>query len=342
MEENIQVNNKIGIDYLRVVSTLAVVIIHVSAIGVMTLNIGGDDWIISNFYDSLSRFCVPVFFMISGALLLDKDYELKEFFKKRITRIIPPLLFWSIAYFIYHQKKNIFENFEFVPFLEKLTRSLLYGSEYHLWFVYTLIGMYLCIPILSKWIKNSSLLYVIYFLSIWFFSNLYRIPSIVIYLPKIDISNFSGYIGYMLLGYFLIKRKFKYKYLYLVLFIASTAITFLGTHYFSLHKGVFYEYFYDYMSINVVFASSFLFLFFKNSNYNSKSLNNIVSVISRYSFGIYLIHALVLELLDQLSVNMFITIPILSIPIVSILCLVISLWIVFIVSKLPFGKYISG
>jgi surface polysaccharide O-acyltransferase-like enzyme len=342
VEEGIQVNNKIWLDYLRVVSTLAVIIIHVSAIGVMTLNVGTTDWLISNLYESFSRFCVPVFFMISGALLLSKDNELKEFFKKRFIRIIPPLFFWSIVYFVFHHKKYLLEGFELVPFFEKLIRSFFYGSEYHLSFVYILIGLYLCIPILRKWIQNSTPFYLVYFIGIWFFSILYRIPSIVIYLPKIDISNFSGYIGYMVLGYYLFKRNFKYKYLYIVLFIASTGITFLGTQYFSLHKGVLYDYFYGYLSINIVFASSFLFLFFKNTNFNIKGLDSIVGVISRYSFGIYLVHALVLKLLNQLSVNMFITNPVLSIPIVSILCLVISLGIVFIVSKLPMGKYISG
>ncbi|ANW96309.1 hypothetical protein AXE80_08470 [Wenyingzhuangia fucanilytica] len=342
MEKNISINNKIWIDYLRVVSTLAVIIIHVSAIGVMTLNINTPDWLIANFYDSLSRFCVPIFFMISGALLLNKDYELKNFLRKRTIRIIPPLLFWSTVYFTFNNKKYLLGEFEFIAFLQKITRSFLYGSEYHLHFVYILLGFYLSVPILRQWIKKSSTTYIVYFLSIWFFSILYRIPSIVIYLPKIDITNFSGYLGYMVLGHFLFNTNFKGKYRYLLLFMASVGITVLGTYYFSLRQGVFYEYFYDYLSINIIIASSSFFLFFKNKKISVKGLDNIVSIISKYSFGIYLVHALVLKLLVNLNIDMFIVTPVLSIPIVSILCLIISLGVIVFVNKLPFGKYISG
>ena len=342
MEKNISINNKIWIDYLRCISTIAVIIIHVSAVGVMTLSVKTSGWLIANFYDSLSRFCVPIFFMISGALLLNKDYELKNFLRKRTIRIIPPLLFWSTVYFTFNNKKYLFREFEFTTFLQKITRSFLYGSEYHLHFVYILLGFYLSVPILRQWIKKSSTTYIVYFLSIWFFSILYRIPSIVTYLPKINISNFSGYLGYMVLGYFLFKENFKHKFIYILLFVISVGITFIGTYYISLTKGYFIELFYDYLSINVIVASSCLFLFCKNMNISFRGIDVVVSVISKYSFGIYLVHALVLKLLDLLGVKIFIMNPILSIPMISVFCLIISLGIIVFVNKLPFGKYISG
>ena len=323
-------------------STLAVIIIHVSAGGVMTLNIDSVNWFVSNFYDSLSRFCVPMFFVISGALLLSKDYKLKDFFRKRLIRILPPLFFWTVVYFIYHNQNYILTSFEFIPFLEKLIRAFLYGAEYHLWFVYTLIGLYLSVPILRNWLKNSSDIYVVYFLAIWFFSTLYRIPGFVIYLPKIDVLNFSGYLGYMVLGYFLFNTSFKGTFKYLLLFIVSIGITVLGTYYFSLRQGFFYEYFYDYLSVNIIIACASLFLFFKNKKIRVKGLDDIVLVISKYSFGVYLIHALILELLVNLKIDMFIINPVLSIPLVSVFCLIISLGIIIVLNKLPFGKYISG
>ena len=342
MGENIQVNNKIWIDYLRAISTIAVIFIHVSGIGVISLNIETKSWLVANFYDSVSRFCVPVFFMISGSLLLNKDYKLKEFFIKRGLRILPPLFFWSIIYFIFHNKGFLLNNFDFIIFLKKIIRSLLSVGNYHLRFVYILIGLYLCVPILRIWIKNSPESYLKYFLVIWLFSTLYKIPSMSVYLPKIDISYFSGYLGYMILGYFLYIKKNKNTYLYLILFIVSLGFTTLGTYYFSIRNGFFYEYFYNYLSLNIIIASSSIFLFFKNVSINISGLDSVIKVISKYSFGVYLVHALILMLLSKLDIDMFYLNPILSIPLISILCLIISLIIVILLNKLPYGKYISG
>jgi surface polysaccharide O-acyltransferase-like enzyme len=342
MEEGIQIKKNIWIDYLRVISTFAVIMIHVSAVGVISLDIESRSWIVANFYDSISRFCVPIFFMISGALLLQKDYGLKPFFIKRVTRILPPFIFWSFVYFFLNNSDFLLNRFEFVTFLEKLTRSFLYGSKYHLWFVYALIGMYLFVPILRNWIKNSPVSYMQYFLLIWLFSNLYRIPNMETYLPKVDMSNFSGFLGFMVLGYYIFRGKFLYKYVYLALFVVCSIITFLGTHYFSINKGVFVDYFYDYLSLNTILAATSLFLFFKNSNINIKGLDSVIIVLSKYSFGIYLVHALVLDLLGEFTIDMYTIDPVFSIPMTSILCLIISFVIVVLVNKIPFGKYISG
>lgn len=71
------------LDNIRAVSTIAVVILHVAApILYKYGEITEENWNIGNFYDGMVRFCVPVFFMLSGALLLSKDYELSYFLKK--------------------------------------------------------------------------------------------------------------------------------------------------------------------------------------------------------------------------------------------------------------------
>ena len=58
-------------DWLRVLATIAVVTIHVSAGYVSMLDASNvSRWMAGNFYDSFSRASVPIFVMISGALLL--------------------------------------------------------------------------------------------------------------------------------------------------------------------------------------------------------------------------------------------------------------------------------
>ncbi|QRM87790.1 acyltransferase family protein [Lacinutrix sp. WUR7] len=72
MKENIH-----WIARLRTTTTIAVILLHVaSKILYKYGQVSTEIWLTGNFYDSGVRFCVPIFFMLSGALLLDKDYEL--------------------------------------------------------------------------------------------------------------------------------------------------------------------------------------------------------------------------------------------------------------------------
>lgn len=68
------------IDYLRVIATVSVIFLHVSAeIPTLYKKIPDDIWWIGNFFDGAVRFCVPLFLMISGALLLGKKLNTTEF-----------------------------------------------------------------------------------------------------------------------------------------------------------------------------------------------------------------------------------------------------------------------
>src|SRR3546814_10576210 len=84
-----------SMDTARIGACFMVVVLHVAA---MNFGVFDNQWWASNFYDSLTRSCVPVFLMISGVLLLGKQETLAVFFRKRFARILPPLLFWSLFY----------------------------------------------------------------------------------------------------------------------------------------------------------------------------------------------------------------------------------------------------
>lgn len=85
----------------RVIAAFAVVILHVSAcVFPPDLQLGTANWWWANGYDAATRWAVPVFVMISGGLLLvpGKKESLALFYKKRLSRILVPLIFWSILY----------------------------------------------------------------------------------------------------------------------------------------------------------------------------------------------------------------------------------------------------
>ena len=147
------------INNARILACFVVVLLHVSA-GVVTgiQNTDSAYWWIGNVFDSLSRWCIPVFVMISGMLLLDKakDEPLRVFYRKRLSRILVPLLFWTLFYLLFRYFGEPLVHGKPVSILT-LAGSVLNGVPYaHLWYLYMLVGLYLLVPFLRKIAWHST------------------------------------------------------------------------------------------------------------------------------------------------------------------------------------------
>ncbi|MBN1412663.1 MAG: acyltransferase family protein [Spirochaetales bacterium] len=89
-------------DILRIIACFSVILLHsVAELLYKYKELKPDYWMAANFWDSLTRFCVPVFVMLSGYFLLGTRSELKPlpFFKKRILKILMPFLVWAAIYY---------------------------------------------------------------------------------------------------------------------------------------------------------------------------------------------------------------------------------------------------
>ena len=84
-------------DILKTVAIMAMILLHVSAVGLSEARVGSFDWHISNIFNSLCRFCVPVFIMISGSVFLTREMQMKKYVK----HLIEALIFWTVAYTLY-------------------------------------------------------------------------------------------------------------------------------------------------------------------------------------------------------------------------------------------------
>jgi len=337
------------IDSLRVLAIFSVIVLHVSApiLGKYG-SISNFDWWIGNIYDSSVRFCIPIFLMISGALILSKTYEsIGEYLKKRVMRILLPFLFWSMIYIlkdIFHQVSGG-EHKTIIEFLKFAFSRLRDGASYHLWYIYMIIGLYLFFPIIGKWINKSNKYEIKYFIIIWLLSILVQAPFINKIFPNINLIYFSGYIGFPILGFYLYKNTFTNSdrnFLIFFLIMTGILITIFGTFITTKHEGVFDATFYSYLTLNVILASTGIFLLFKNFIKFRTKTTSIILFFSKYSYGTYLIHILILSALSTFGFSYSFINPIIGIPITSILCLIISSLIIWGVNKLPFGKYISG
>lgn len=135
------------IDLIRVVAVFQVVLVHLSYVIFFKEDLLSPNWIAANFYDSFSRMGVPLFFMVSGYLLLGKSEPVADFFRKRLVKVGIPTLFWSVAYLLW--SVEAYRNGTMKPLavaLSMLKTMYLGDVEIHLWFLYILIGIYLVAP----------------------------------------------------------------------------------------------------------------------------------------------------------------------------------------------------
>lgn len=333
------------ISQLRLIATFAVILLHTAAFYVGKFNvIPLADWEIANFIDSICRFCIPIFLMISGALFLDKDEPLKTFLLKRLKRIILPFLFWALCYFII----NNYDNFSNVSLLSIFQDFGLYiyksASLGHFWYIYLLLGLYLFIPILRKWTIHATKQEIIYFLAIWFIS-LFITKHTIKYFPNIEFQYFSNYIGYLVLGHFLDKyvnySSYKARIISILMFVIAVLITYKMTSLFSIKFNELIRHFYAYLAPNVLIASIGLFLFVKSLS--TSSMSNILKLTDKVSYGIYLIHILILEFVRS-TINLYTTnnqISLLAnILIVSMCTFFLSFLIIHLLAKITFLRTI--
>ena len=137
-------------------------------------------------YGAFIRVCVPLFVMMTGALLLPVNEPIEGMFSKRIKRVIAPFLVWNAFYaampwclhsFGISQEviQKVFFPFaapvhtDAVSIVRTFFLSLIQFNQYavQLWYIYLLIGLYLFMPIISAWLRTATQRSKWTFLAIW-------------------------------------------------------------------------------------------------------------------------------------------------------------------------------
>ncbi len=328
------------LDWLRILAAIAVVVIHISA-GVVTdsSQTYHSPWMAGNFYESLSRWSVPMFVMISGALMLSSRKERPNtvFLRKKLAKILVPLLVWSVIYYANEVRKGAYD-FSVSDFLERLASD---DIMYHLWFLYMIAGLYLITPLLKILVRHAKRSDIEYFLLLWLISSvgLHWMTYMVGYRIEIELYFVSHYVGYYMLGYYLFTYDLK-PVIRKVIYaggIAGWLLTFFLTYKGSVSSNEPLEYFwYDEHSPNVFLITLALFVLFQTTRIGQVRLPWVGKVISEASFGIYLIHVLVMQTLhEQFDFVWFNLHPVIGIPYKVMLVVALSTILVFIIKKIP-------
>ncbi len=342
--KQMSINDTIYYNKLRTLATIAVITIHASSTLFYHRPIGSESWWIATFFDTIARFGVPIFLMISGALLLPKKEDMKSFYSKRLHRILIPFLLWLTIYYFHNLPVNISLSEKFY----RLLNGICSGSSYHLWYIYMLVGIYLAIPAVRIWVQNISTQSIRIILLFWGILLLLRLTDETGKLVKSLNIEFFYYLGYPIAGYYLSILKFHKPHQTIRRFsiaaiIIGILLTLSGTYILSLYKGKTDELFFNCLSPTVALMSSGIFLLFKHIEFKKEKVPG--KWICTYSYGIYLCHVYVLEQLKSvywIKYTYYIH-PTIGIPALVISCLLLSLLLTMTIHKIPrIGKYISG
>lgn len=330
----------VWLDNSRIIAIFAVVFLHVSAGVVLENDVGTEYWWVGNVYDSAVRWCVPIFVMISGALLLDpnKQEDLATFYTKRISRILIPIIFWSAFFLAWSFLRSAVKGNELT--LVDLLKKLLSGKpHYHMWFLYMIIGLYLFTPFFRKIVAHSSKKELLVFITIAFVMAMlnYAYGKFVSGGSKLFINWFLLYVPFFFLGYLIRQDNNNPKKSILwSVFIISLIVTFYGCYIlaknFSLEYGL---YFYGYLSVSVVPMSTSLMYILKA--FGKPIINtSFTKKLSILTLGIYLVHPVILETINYIQYGAGSFHPIVSVPVVTFIVFGMSAGVVYVIYKIPF------
>lgn len=294
MKYHMKNQRSVALNLIKLIACIMVIVVHVSATNID--DITSSKWGVSNFYNSISRICVPLFFMVSGALLIRENTSFINFIKKRYYRVIPPVIIWSAIYYVYPM---------FYGYEQPRTIASLFNSpiSVHLWYLYAIIGLYLLVPFLSMIYFKSTLSERVLFLAIWFIGSS-LLPTLNntgvsgISASLFGLNSLAGYIGYIFAGKLI--HDLPYKKLYseiigLVIFITCSYLTFYLTKTYSYSSGKFNGVFYSYLSSLVVLSAFSLFYVTININIKSSFIASCLSAFSSCALGIYCLQSMMIK-----------------------------------------------
>jgi len=274
--------------------------------------------------NGVCRVSVPLFFMISGALLLEQRTDYKKNTKRTLNMLSKTVL-WTAIYivwdFLYLGDEYIFRDMFATP------------VRVHFWFLFVMVGIYATVPLWQKLVSGDSQELMRYFsiaflviLAISFVLRFFRME--VTY--EIPLLGSSCYACYFIMGYVIrhyIDRIRINKWISVAAIFVCMAVTDFLTLFFTFKTGVHYEAFSGFSSVFVAIPSlSVFYLFMK-----MKDLKPLrwMTVISANSFGIYMIHVFFLDILQEniniSKVNFYIGAPIFFIILLSLS--ILSSWL---------------
>lgn len=358
------------VDLLRVLACFLVVLAHSCDPFVAQFDNNYSEFLSGAFWGSMLRPCVPLFVMMTGVLMFPIKMDMSSFYKKRISRLLIPLIFWSIVlpllYFLYFflgattvNPAISMDQYSAQATLSKFV-TFIFNFNYDttpLWYLYMLIGLYLIMPIINVWLIQAPKKDIELFLKIWIISMF--LPFIQILAPLLGYDGnygnmgilgicdwnafgtfyyFSGFLGYVIFAYYLVRYPFDWNMkktlsIAIPVFLIGYAITALGFILTQKYYPASYanlEIIWYFYGINVFLMTFAIFVVVQRVNIKESAFLNKVASLT---FGIYLCHFFFVQISFDFLYPLLRIPTFLQIPLIASLAFVISYCIVWLMSK---------
>ena len=287
-------DKKLYISIAQVLSCLSVVVLHVND-NFWTFT-GDSFWIKANIIESLFYPAAPIFFMISGATLLDyRDrYDTKTFIKKRIKRTLLPFIVWSFIGLLYRLLNQVIDikTLTITGIIDSIINTRYVGVY---WFFIQLFTIYILIILLSL-VPKDKRVRLFYWFSI--FSIILSIISVLFHFLGIQFNGglSNGLVPYsvfIMLGYCIsnVRISRRQRALIYVLGVIGFLFILFGTMYLSLDSGEIVSVFKGYTNFPCVLYTVSVFTFIKYLPHKFIfGLKKQFESLSQATLGVYLIH----------------------------------------------------
>ena len=332
----------VRLDILRILATFMVVMLHTSAQKWFSVPPSTFEWQVMNAYDSIVRCAVPIFFMISGGLFLgSKTLDMRKLFLHNILRLLVVYILWSAFYAV-----DTLGTAKVFSSLGKLFSTIV-ASKYHLWFLPSMIGVYIIYPVLYSLVHYEHGKFTRYFVIIFSLFGI-LIPTVLgiptlgnttnTILTKIPVE-LCKYSGYFVLGYYLSRldiNKIKTAVL-IAVGLAAIGLCAVLTSLYSVSIGKATQLLYGYFTITTFAEAVTLYLLFRKLKQpSSPKVISRVQYISACTLGVYLVHPFVLEHLNLFfGFNTLIVNPLIGVPMVGVSAFLISILAMMLLKKIP-------
>jgi surface polysaccharide O-acyltransferase-like enzyme len=369
----------VPVDVIRTVAIVGVILLH-SANDLTSQQMSWFEivrWNTVTVYQSIGRLGVPLFLLLTGALLLQPS-KLTEpigvFFKKRVARIGLPFIFWGAIYFAWDfLVVNKINNQPITT--NSIIQGVLTGPYYQFWYLYLLLGLYLITPILRVVMAHASRDLIKYILILWFLGAAI-VPTIALVTSlhlDTNVLTITGYVGYFILGAYLLTVQISRSKLALYTAVGVT-LTAIGTYVIAATVGGTEMYFFQgYLSPTLIFAAASLFLllivvqsppstqafavpsatenYFKPKEICAESPceskgRKLLRLISANTLALYLFHVMVLETIQKgylgFAINGNTINSVVGVPLNTVIVLFVSLGIIVGLKKVPGLKKLVG